>query len=183
MTWSLIQRTAHETSGFCLWLCLYIFLCRPLFLSLFASLGVPTSSNCGMENNFRIQKHRDWISVWLQEMQRTIKLHKIECFDGEFRRVVLIFFLFFFGLFPVQNESATNMDWEDRKTELPKKWNCSFDNRMHSIIELYIYVITVVFSFPFNYYVCISALDFHIFSSDFSCVSHFGYLFIAFVSI
>lgn len=29
-----------------------------------------------------------------------------------------------------------------------RKWNCLFDNQMHSIIELYIYVITLDFSSP-----------------------------------
>lgn len=85
-------------------------------------LVCPPSSHCGIENNFRIRKHRDWISVWLQEMQRTIKLHKIECFDGELRTVDFFsLLLFFFGLFPVQNESATNTRIEGKKNWAPEK--------------------------------------------------------------
>lgn len=53
--------------------------------------------------------------------------------------------------FRFEFESVKEKKIKRRKTEtrngLPKS-NCLFDNQMHSIIELYIYVITMDFFFP-----------------------------------
>lgn len=75
------------------------------------------------ENHFSLSffsnwKHRDWISVWLQAMQRTIKLQPNwvfqRCFDG----------FLFCTWFPVRITGAARV-----KEKRSRKSNCLFDNR------------------------------------------------------
>lgn len=111
---------------------------------------------------FSYSKRRDWISIWLQEIQRIISCTKVECF-------IEVLWRFVSGSIWIESQSRKRKENQKKEKKnnfemSSRKWNCLFDNQMHSIIELYIYVITLDFSSPIT---CVPAFWISFFFFDF----------------